>query len=86
MKLKVSGNQRPFEQMSLTKWLLIFNTRIYMHFALHVFGSSLIKTLVKSMIVKYNPSLISRNKVIQLAKWQLRKIPSAKNAEIMHNL
>ena len=36
---------------------------IYIHFVLHVFDRMLIKTLVKFIAVKYNPSLISCNKV-----------------------
>ena len=73
MELKVSGNQRPFEHMFLIEWLLNFNTYIYIHFVLHVSERSLIKTLVKFMIVKYIPPLMtcSQNQCFYVEKISL---------------
>ena len=46
-------------------WGVIFRILryIYIHFVLHVFDRSLIKTLVKCMAFKYSLSLMSGNKV-----------------------
>ena len=48
--------------MSLIRWLLII-TYVYIHLYRSIVDRSLIQTLVKFMTVKYNPSLISCNKV-----------------------